>query len=164
MPTWRSLTKIPVSGSASWSICQRQGSADPDPHKNVNDPYHWRKPLKKCKNRFIFHNSTFCVVIGKLMRIRRRFRIQLITFMHFHDVCWKENNCTWSFSLTTTGPEEEEVCLWVAKNYMFQWTLGSLSAFISGWIYLGQAEEWGDQKWYRYSTSSIYKNMICILN
>jgi hypothetical protein len=30
-----------VEGSASGSIIQRHGSADPDPHQNVMDPQHW---------------------------------------------------------------------------------------------------------------------------
>jgi hypothetical protein len=29
------------SGSESGSICQRHGSADPDPHENAMDPQHW---------------------------------------------------------------------------------------------------------------------------
>jgi hypothetical protein len=35
-------TKIAVSGSASGSISQRHGSADPDPdpHQNIMDPQH----------------------------------------------------------------------------------------------------------------------------
>jgi hypothetical protein len=37
--------KIEGSGSASGSISQRHGSADPDPHQNVMDPYHWLKLL-----------------------------------------------------------------------------------------------------------------------
>ncbi len=37
------------------------------------------KPLEKCQNRLIF--NTFWLVICKLMRIRIRFRIQLITLM-----------------------------------------------------------------------------------
>ena len=39
------MTKIAGSGSASGSISQRHGSADPDPdqdsHQNVTDPQHW---------------------------------------------------------------------------------------------------------------------------
>jgi hypothetical protein len=34
------MTKIAGSGS----ICQRHGSADPDPHQNVMDPEHCQKP------------------------------------------------------------------------------------------------------------------------
>jgi hypothetical protein len=39
-----SKTKIAGSGSdfGSGSICQRHGSADPDPHQNVMDPQHWK--------------------------------------------------------------------------------------------------------------------------
>ncbi len=43
---WKSMMKIAGSGSASGSgsecgsICQRHGSADPDPHQNVMDPQH----------------------------------------------------------------------------------------------------------------------------
>jgi hypothetical protein len=33
--------KIAGSGSASGSISQRNGSADPDPHQNVMGPQHW---------------------------------------------------------------------------------------------------------------------------
>jgi hypothetical protein len=35
------LEGIAGSGSASRSISQRHGSADPDPHQNVMDPQHW---------------------------------------------------------------------------------------------------------------------------
>jgi hypothetical protein len=39
------MTKIAGPGSASGSISQRHGSADPypdpDPHQNVMDPQHW---------------------------------------------------------------------------------------------------------------------------
>ncbi len=41
------MTKIAGSGSASGSIRQRHGSADPDsdpdPQQNVIDPQHWKK-------------------------------------------------------------------------------------------------------------------------
>ncbi len=37
LPSWRSLTKIAGSGS----VCQRCGSADPNPNQNVMDPQHW---------------------------------------------------------------------------------------------------------------------------
>jgi len=51
--------------------------ADPDPACHLDpDPSF---PLKKCSNRLIFH--TFWLVIWKLMRIRIRIRIQLITLM-----------------------------------------------------------------------------------
>ncbi len=42
LPSWRSLTKIAGSGSASGSISQRHGSAnaDPDPRQNFMDPQH----------------------------------------------------------------------------------------------------------------------------
>ena len=33
------MTKI--AGSGSGSICQRHGSADPDPPQNIMDPQHW---------------------------------------------------------------------------------------------------------------------------
>ncbi len=42
--SWRSMTKIAGSGSASGSISQRQWSADLDPHQNVMDfeqIWHW---------------------------------------------------------------------------------------------------------------------------
>jgi hypothetical protein len=39
--SWRSLTKIAGSGSASGSISERYGSADPDPYQNFMDPQHW---------------------------------------------------------------------------------------------------------------------------
>ncbi len=39
------MTKIAGSGSASGSISQSHGSADPDPHQNVMDPEHCT-PLK----------------------------------------------------------------------------------------------------------------------
>jgi hypothetical protein len=32
-----------ASGSEAGSICQRYGSADPDPYQNFIDPQHWRK-------------------------------------------------------------------------------------------------------------------------
>jgi hypothetical protein len=35
------MMKIEGSGSASGSISQRHGSADPDPNQNVMDPQHW---------------------------------------------------------------------------------------------------------------------------
>ncbi len=38
--SWRSMMKIAGSESASGSINQRHGSADPDPHQNVMDPQH----------------------------------------------------------------------------------------------------------------------------
>jgi hypothetical protein len=41
------MTKIAGSGSASGSISQRHGSADPDPHQNVIDPEHCHKHRKK---------------------------------------------------------------------------------------------------------------------
>ena len=34
-----------IEGSASGSISQRHGSADPDPHQNVMDPQHGKKEL-----------------------------------------------------------------------------------------------------------------------
>jgi hypothetical protein len=42
------MTKIVGSGSASESISQRHGSADPypDPRQNVLDPEHWKSPWK----------------------------------------------------------------------------------------------------------------------
>jgi hypothetical protein len=39
------MTKIAGSGSASGSISQRHGSADPDPHQNVMDLEHWMKRI-----------------------------------------------------------------------------------------------------------------------
>jgi hypothetical protein len=35
-----------IEGSGSGSICQRHGSADPDPHQNVMDLEHWTQPFK----------------------------------------------------------------------------------------------------------------------
>ncbi len=40
MASGRSIMKIEGSGSASGSISQMHGSADPDPHQNVMDPQH----------------------------------------------------------------------------------------------------------------------------
>ncbi len=40
LASWRSMTKIAGSGSASGSNSQRHWSADPDPHQNVMDPQH----------------------------------------------------------------------------------------------------------------------------
>ncbi len=41
------MTKIAGPGSASGSISQRHGSADPDPdpHQTVMDPEHWYKAI-----------------------------------------------------------------------------------------------------------------------
>ncbi len=50
LASWRSMTKI--AGSRSGSICQRHGSADPDPdtHENVMDPEHyWEQWLLRRK-------------------------------------------------------------------------------------------------------------------
>ncbi len=45
-----------VVGSGAWSICQRYGSGDPDPHQNVTDPQHciWEllKSVACLKNTF----------------------------------------------------------------------------------------------------------------
>ncbi len=41
---WRlegQMTKI--AGSRARSICQRHGSANPDPYQNIMDPHHWNK-------------------------------------------------------------------------------------------------------------------------
>jgi hypothetical protein len=46
--------KIEGSGSASGSISQRHGSADPDPHQNVMDPQHC---LRETLTQYITLNS-----------------------------------------------------------------------------------------------------------
>ncbi len=45
LASWRSMTKIARSGSASGSISQKHGAVDPDPdpHQNVIDLEHWDK-------------------------------------------------------------------------------------------------------------------------
>ncbi len=47
MKSCRSLTKIAGSASASGSISQRYGSADPDPYQNFMGPQHWVGPKIK---------------------------------------------------------------------------------------------------------------------
>ncbi len=46
LTSWRSMTKIVGSGSASGSVSQRYGSADPDTYKYFMDPQHW---IQQCR-------------------------------------------------------------------------------------------------------------------
>ncbi len=61
LSTWRSLTKITGSGSASWSISQRYGCADPDPHpdlyQNFMDPQHCKMLNAKSCNAVLTTTS-----------------------------------------------------------------------------------------------------------
>jgi hypothetical protein len=101
------MTKIAGSGSASGSISQRHGSADPDPHQNVMDPEHCipdpgSKPkrgggggklvvLPFCSNKFNkIENHLKQIVLNRHRKIRScRQRIclnlsDLKRFLNFH--------------------------------------------------------------------------------
>jgi hypothetical protein len=56
--------KIAGSGSASGSISQRHGSADPDPHQNVIDPEHCFRCFKALLKAFLL--SSCLIEFGSL--------------------------------------------------------------------------------------------------
>ncbi len=70
LTSWRSLTKIAGSGSASGSISQGYGSADPDPYQNFLDPQHWLEledaEAKSCSVLLCRVRYACCNAIGQM--------------------------------------------------------------------------------------------------
>ncbi len=75
LASWRPVTKMAGSGSASGSISQMHGSThpdDPDPHQNVMDPEHW------CADRNISDPGSAIIWLSGIQVQQQRHWLKLV--------------------------------------------------------------------------------------